>query len=89
MPPTTSPKRGAFAIRLEERAEGPLGRGASEPWCTVSTKWDTLGAATTGYTLLCCVPLFAPLAIIAVIVIHKIVGGLMKPNAANQGAISS
>ena len=55
----------------------------------LNVRLATLGAAATGYTLLCFVPLFLPLAIAALIVIHKIVGALMKPRPASQAVISN
>ena len=62
------------------------------PWLTgkpALLRLATLGAASTAYTLLCFVPLFLPLAIVAVIVIHKIVGALTKPRPAGQAIISN
>ena len=55
----------------------------------LNVRLATLGAATTGYTLVCFVPLFLPLAIVALIVIHKIVGALTKPRPASQSVISN
>ena len=48
-----------------------------------------LGAAVTSYTLLCFVPLFVPLEIVALIAIHKIIGALMKPKPASQSIVSN
>jgi hypothetical protein len=74
-------------IYCTSTAEGTRHELTSEEY--VNAKLATLGVATTGYTLLCFLPLFLPLAIIALIVIHKIVGALMKPKPANQGLVSS
>ena len=74
-------------IYCNSTAEGTSHELTAEEY--VNARLATLGAATTGYTLLCFVPLFVPLAIIALIVIHKIVGAIMKPGPANQAVISS
>ena len=74
-------------IYCNSTAEGTSHKLTSDEY--LNAKLATLGAATTGYTLLCFVPLFVPLAIIALIAIHKIVGGLVKPSPANQGVVSS
>jgi hypothetical protein len=55
----------------------------------LNVRLATLGAAVTGYTLLCFVPLFLPLAIVALFVIHKIAGALLKPRPASQSVISN
>jgi hypothetical protein len=54
----------------------------------VKAKLATLGVAGSAYTLVCFAPLFFPLGILALIAIHKIVGGLMKPGPASQAVIS-
>jgi hypothetical protein len=38
-----------------------------------------IGLAIAGYFLICFVPLFVPLEIVALILIHKVVGSAMKP----------
>ena len=38
-----------------------------------------IGLALAGYFLICFVPLFVPLEIVAIILIHKVVGSMMKP----------
>jgi hypothetical protein len=55
----------------------------------VNAKLATLGAAMGGYSLLCFVPFFLPLEILALIVIHKAVGGIMKPAPASPSVVSN
>ena len=55
----------------------------------LNARIQTLGAAIAGYTLLCFVPLFLPLEILALIVAHKLVAGIMKPAPAGQSVISA
>jgi hypothetical protein len=55
----------------------------------LNARVTSLGVAMVGYTLLCFVPLFLPLEIVALIVIHKAVGGIMKPAPASQSVIST
>ncbi len=38
-----------------------------------------IGLALAGYFLICFVPLFVPLEIVAIILIHKVVGSMLKP----------
>lgn len=38
-----------------------------------------IGLVLAGYFLICFVPLFVPLEIVAIILIHKVVGSMMKP----------
>jgi len=73
-------------IYCTSTAEGMRHELTSEEY--VNARLATLGAATAGYTLLCFVPLFLPLAIIALIVVHKIAGALIKPGTASQAVIS-
>jgi hypothetical protein len=54
----------------------------------LKAKLATIGLASTLYTLVCFVPLFLPLGILALIAIHKIVGALLKPGPASQAIIS-
>ena len=74
-------------IYCNSTAEGTSRKLTNEEYLNVTLA--TLGAATAGYTLLCFVPLFLPLAIVALIGIHKIVGALMKPRPASQSVISN
>jgi hypothetical protein len=74
-------------IYCNSTAEGTSHKLTEEEY--LNAKLATIGAAITGYTLLCFVPLFVPLEIIALIVIHKIVGALMKPTPASQSIISN
>jgi hypothetical protein len=73
-------------IYCNSAAEGTSHKLTSKEY--LNAKLATLGAATTGYTLLCFVPLFVPLAIIALIVIHKILGAIMQPPPASQSVVS-
>jgi hypothetical protein len=74
-------------IYCNSTAEGTSRKLTDEEY--VNVRLATLGAATTGYSLLCFVPLFLPLASVALIVIHKIVGALTKPRPASQSVISN
>ena len=74
-------------IYCNSTAEGTSRKLTSEEY--LNARLATLAAATTGYTLLCFLPLFLPLALVAVIGIHKIVGALMKPRPASQAVISN
>ena len=74
-------------IYCNSTAEGTSHKLTNEEYLNV--KLATLGAAAGGYTLLCFVPVFLPLEIIALIIIHKAVGGIMKPAPASQSVISN
>jgi len=54
----------------------------------VQARLAALAVAMAGYSLLCFVPVFLPLEIAALILIHKAVGGMMKPKPANKTVIS-
>jgi hypothetical protein len=55
----------------------------------LNAKLQAIGVAMAGYSLLCFVPLFLPLEIVALILVHKVVGGMMKPAPASQTVISN
>ncbi len=74
-------------IYCNATAEGTSRKLTNEEYLNV--RLATLGAATTGYTLVCFVPLFVPLAIVALYVIHKILSGLMRPRPASPTVISN
>ena len=74
-------------IYCNSAAEGTSRKLTDQEYLNV--RLASLGAATTGYTLLCFVPLFLPLAVVALIAIHKIVGALTKPRPASQSIISN
>jgi hypothetical protein len=74
-------------IYCNSTAEGISRKLTNEEY--LNARLATLAAATTGYTLLCFVPLFLPLAVVALIGIHKIAGALMKPRPASQSVISN
>jgi hypothetical protein len=74
-------------IYCTSAAEGTTHQLTAEEY--LNAKLAALGAAVGGYTLLCFVPLFLPLEVLALIVIHKAVGGIMKPAPSSQAVISN
>ncbi len=57
-------------------AEGTTRQLTAEEY--LNAKLASIGVAMAGYSLLCFVPLFVPLAIVSVILVHKVAGGLAK-----------
>ena len=55
----------------------------------LNAKLAAIGVAMAGYSLLCFVPLFLPLEIAALIVIHKVTSAVTQPRPASQSIISN
>lgn len=55
----------------------------------VNAKLAAIGVAMAGYSVACFVPLFVPLEIVALIVIHKVASAMAKPVPASQAVISN
>lgn len=55
----------------------------------VNAHLAAIGVAMAGYSVLCFVPLFVPLEIVALIVIHRVTSAIAKPVPASQSIISN